>query len=116
MAAILGQKGSPRPFGKRRSMTNTTKIVFIGAGSAAFGLSMFRDVFSTDELAGSTLTLVDTNPEALERMLGLAKVRMRKTVFQLNNGHTGARRAAWEGAAFVVISVSSNMTRMWKSD
>ena len=51
---------------------NTTKIVFIGAGSMSFGLSMFRDIFSTQELAGSTLTLVDLNEEYLERMYQLA--------------------------------------------
>ena len=28
-------------------MTAVTKIVFIGASSASFGISMFRDLFST---------------------------------------------------------------------
>jgi len=38
----------------------------------SFGLSMFRDLFSTRELAGSELVLVDTDPENLERIHGLA--------------------------------------------
>ena len=42
-------------------MTNKTKIVFIGATSMSFGLSMLRDIFSSDELRGSTLTLVGRN-------------------------------------------------------
>ena len=44
---------------------NATKIVFIGAGSMSFGLSMFRDIFFAEMLRGSTLTLVDANPESL---------------------------------------------------
>ncbi|RPJ51810.1 MAG: alpha-glucosidase/alpha-galactosidase, partial [Chloroflexi bacterium] len=51
-----------------------TKIVFIGAGSMSFGLSMFRDLFSTRELSGSTLSLVDINRESLDRMARLAHV------------------------------------------
>ncbi len=34
-------------------MARTTKIVFLGASSASFGMSMFRDLFSTRDLAGS---------------------------------------------------------------
>ena len=34
----------------------------------SFGLSMFRDLFGTRELAGSTLSLVDLDPGNLDRM------------------------------------------------
>ncbi len=60
-------------------MGNTAKIVFIGAGSAAFGVSLFSDAFSTRELAGCTLTLVDTNHEALDRIAALAELLHTKT-------------------------------------
>jgi alpha-galactosidase len=46
----------------RINMPNTAKIVFIGAGSMCFGLTMFRDIFFAEKLQGSTLTLVDINP------------------------------------------------------
>ena len=52
---------------------NTTKIVFIGAGSMSFGLSMFKDMFSSKELAGSTLTLVDLNEGAERHELNALK-------------------------------------------
>ena len=38
----------------------------------SFGLSMFRDMFSTQELSGCTLTLVDLDEEYLDRMYQLA--------------------------------------------
>ncbi|OYW10709.1 MAG: hypothetical protein B7Z53_00300 [Rhodospirillales bacterium 12-71-4] len=44
-------------------MAAVTKIVFLGASSASFGISMFRDLFSSQDLAGSTLVLVGRNPE-----------------------------------------------------
>jgi alpha-galactosidase len=40
----------------------------------SFGLSMFRDMFFAESLKGSTLALVDTNPEALARMTELARL------------------------------------------
>jgi alpha-galactosidase len=53
-------------------MTKRCKIVFIGAGSMSFGLSMLRDLFSSRELTGSTLTLVDNDAQSLARMAELA--------------------------------------------
>jgi alpha-galactosidase len=95
---------------------NTTKIVFTGAGSMSFGMSMFKDLFTTKDLAGSTLTLVDLDPQALERM-HRAAVRM--------NADSGAglciekttdRRQALPGAGFVVNSIAIQRNRLWKLD
>jgi len=94
----------------------TTKIVFLGAGSAAFGLSMYRDLFTTNELAGSTLTLVDTNPVALERMTALARVLNAKGGAGITIEQTTDRRAALQGAEFVVNSVAIDRNRLWKLD
>ena len=95
---------------------NTTKIVFIGAGSMSFGLSMYKDLFNSRELSGSTIALVDINPEALERMSRLAE-RFNQ---QLGSGlkieaHTD-RRAALVGAGFVVNSVVIERNRLWMHD
>ena len=43
---------------------NTTKIVFLGAGSISFGMSMLRDLVTTRELRGSTLTLVTQHADS----------------------------------------------------
>jgi alpha-galactosidase len=98
------------------SPRNTAKIVFIGAGSAAFGLSMFQDVFTSTELAGCTLTLVDINEEALTRMKGLAEVMKRRSGLDVIIETTTDRRAALDGARFVVNSVAVDRNRLWKHD
>jgi alpha-galactosidase len=95
---------------------NTTKIVFIGAGSMSFGLSMFRDLFSTRELYGSTLTLVDINRENLDRMERLARLMNEKTGAGLKIEATTDRREALPGAGFVVNSVVIERNRLWKLD
>ena len=95
---------------------NTTKIVFIGAGSMSFGLSMFKDMFSTKELAGSTLTLVDLNEEYLERMYQLALKMNAESGAGLVIEKTTDRLEALPGAGFVVNSVAIDRNRLWKLD
>jgi alpha-galactosidase len=97
-------------------MANVTKIVFLGAGSMSFGLSTYRDMFSSNVLAGSTLTLVDTNPEALARMAGLARRMNAEAGAGLIIESTTDRRAAFDGAGFVINSVAIERTRLWKLD
>lgn len=94
----------------------TTKIVFIGAGSVSFGLSMFRDLFCSKELPGSTLCLVDTNPESLQRMTSLAKVMSQQSGLGLKIEATQDRRAALDGAGFVINSTAIDRNRLWKLD
>lgn len=95
---------------------NITKIVFIGAGSMSFGLSMFKDIFSTRELAGSTLTLVDLNAEYLERMYQLALRMNVESGSGLLIEKTTDRLAALPGAGFVVNSIAIDRNRLWKHD
>ena len=95
---------------------NTTKVVFIGAGSMSFGLSMFRDIFSSTELAGSTFTLVDANKESLSRMTELAMMMNHHSGAGLKIESTTDRRAALDGARFVVNSTAIDRNRLWKLD
>ncbi len=95
---------------------NTTKIVFIGAGSMSFGLSMFRDLFSTQELAGSELVLVDLDAEYLERMYALAIKMNAQSRAGLKIERTTDRLAALPGAQFVVNSIAIDRNRLWKLD
>lgn len=97
-------------------MTNTTKIVFIGAGSASFGLSMLRDVFASDELRGSTLTMVDLNADTLAKMIALANLLNAKAGAGLKIEHTTDRRAALDGAGFVVNATAVERNRLWQLD
>jgi alpha-galactosidase len=78
------------------AMPNRTKIVFIGATSMSFGLSMLRDIFSSDELRGSTLTLVGRNAQTLGKMTELAKLLNAKMGAGLIVEQTTDRRAAFD--------------------
>ena len=97
-------------------MTAITKIVFLGASSASFGISMFRDLFSTHDLAGSTLVLVGRNPGRLERSKRVAELLNEKTGAALKIEATTDWRAAFDGAEFVVNSTAVDRNRLWKLD
>jgi alpha-galactosidase len=97
-------------------MSNTAKIVFIGAGSMCFGLSMFRDMFFGEKLQGSTLTLVDINAESLGRMTTLARMLNDLSGAGLKIEHTTDRRAALDGAGFVLNATAIERNRLWKLD
>jgi len=97
-------------------MSNVTKIAFIGATSMSFGLSMLRDVFSTSELRGSTLTLVGLDRARLAQMAELAKLLNAKMNAGLHIEQTTDRRAALDGAGFVVNSTAVDRNRLWKLD
>jgi alpha-galactosidase len=97
-------------------MPDATKIVLIGASSMSFGLSMFRDAFSSGELSGSTLTLVGQHADKLARTAELARLLNDKTGAGLRIEHTIDRRAALDGAGFVVNSAAIDRNRLWKLD
>jgi alpha-galactosidase len=100
----------------QKHMRNTTKIVFIGAGSMCFGLSMFRDMFFGEKLQGSTVTLVDINSESLARMTALARMLNDLCGAGLKIEHTTDRRAALDGAGFVLNATAIDRNRLWKLD
>src|ERR1017187_10055184 len=97
-------------------MTNKAKIVFIGASSMSFGLSMLRDIISSDELRGNTLTLVGRNAGTLAKMTEHAKLLNDKRRTGLIIEQTTDRRAAFDGAGFVINATAIDRNRLWKLD
>src|SRR3569623_1284542 len=97
-------------------MPRTTKIVFIGAGSMSFGLSMLRDLFTSDELPGSTLVLVDIDRAALERMTALARLLNEKMNAGLVIEQTIDRRTALDGAGCGINATAIDRNRLWQLD
>lgn len=97
-------------------MSKCAKIVFLGASSMSFGLSMLRDIFCSDELRGSTLTLVGRDPTTLAKMSALASLMNDKTGAGLTVEHTTDRRAALDGAGFVVNATAIERNRLWQLD
>ena len=95
---------------------NTTKIVFIGAGSTSFGLNMFKDIFTSQELAGCTLCLVDLDKFNLARMTDLARLMNEQSGTKLKIESTTELRKVLPGAGFVVNSIAIDRNRLWKLD
>jgi alpha-galactosidase len=82
----------------------------------SFGLSMLRDIFSSDELRGSTLTLVGRNAQTLAKMTELARLLNAKADAGLIVEQTTDRRAAFDGAGFVVNAAAIDRNRLWRLD
>lgn len=97
-------------------MSNQTKIVFLGATSMSFGLNVLRDIFSTDELRGCTLALVGRNPDSLSKVSNLARLLNAKSCAGLHIEQTTDRRAALDGARFVINATAIERNRFWKLD
>ena len=86
-----------------------TRIAFIGAGSVEFAKHLLTDIFKFSDLQGITISLHDIDPERLET----AGMMARWTSDQLETGakveeHLD-RRAALDGADFVIIMVQIGM-------
>jgi alpha-galactosidase len=86
-----------------------TKITFVGAGSVEFTKHLLTDIFKFSDLRGVTISLHDIDPERLET----AGMMARWTSDQLEAGakvedHLD-RRAALDGADFVIIMVQIGM-------
>jgi len=96
--------------------SRTTKIVFLGAGSISFGMSMLRDLVTTPELQGSTLTLVTQHADSAARASELARYLSDKAGARLVIEATTDRRAALDGASFVINATAIERNRLWKLD
>ena len=98
-------------------MTLPTKIVVIGAGSASFGENTLSALMFSKKLRGSTLALVDRNPETLDIVKRLA-VRLNQ---DWDSGMTISAHThhedALEGAGFVVSAIEVGAREgLWKKD
>jgi alpha-galactosidase len=93
-----------------------TKIAFIGAGSLGFTRGLVRDILTFPRLAGSTLALMDINPERLE----FAQKSVQKIVdlgnYPAKVETTGDRAAALEGADVVLCTILVGETSVWRHD
>ncbi len=93
------------------------KIVLVGAGSAQFGHGTLGDIFCSSALAGSEITLLDINAQALDAVLQTAKafIGLHKLNFSVNA--TTDRRAAFKGANYIISSIEvGNRFRLWDED
>jgi alpha-galactosidase len=94
-----------------------TKIVLIGAGSASFGTGTLCDLFAArEELGGSTIALVDINPDALRTMAQIARRMNEATGKPFVIEATTDRNKALPGAQFVITAVAVKRNERWRLD
>jgi alpha-galactosidase len=93
-------------------MRRKPRIAVIGAASATFGPKVLKDILNHPQLAGSTIHLMDIDAERLEIMTQLA----RRLTDSVTLESSTDRRAALEGANYVLISVEIERYKLWKQD
>ena len=93
------------------------KIVLIGVGSVCFGAGTIGDLmYFRNDLAGSTIGLVDTDAEKLELMKNLADTMNRDAGLPFKIEASMERREVLPGADFVVTSPAIKREELWKRD
>jgi len=78
------------------------KLGIIGAGSAVFSLGLVRDLCSTEDLYGSTITMMDVDEERLDSIHKLAARYVDELKVDLKFEKTLSREAALKDADFVI--------------
>lgn len=82
-----------------------TNIVLIGAGSAAFAMTLLRDAILTEGLRGAHMTLMDIDEAKLKTSHTLSERYAREAGAEITFSSTTSRKEALEGADFVICAV-----------
>ena len=98
-------------------MARPTKITVIGAGSASFGENTLSAIMRSKTVRGSTLALVDRNPETLSIVTRLAERFNREWDAQFTiTSHTN-HHDALAGSSFVVNAIEVGAREnLWQMD
>jgi alpha-galactosidase len=83
------------------------KISLIGAGSGVFSLNLIRDLCLTPNLAGSTVSFMDTDRDRLDAAYTLGRRYSREIGIDLDLQKTTDRQESLEGADFVINTALS---------
>jgi len=82
-----------------------SKIVLMGAGSAAFSVELLKDISAMPGLSGADLVLVDINKEKLALAKTLVTRYAAETGMKINITALEDRRQALNGADYVICAV-----------
>jgi len=85
-----------------QKMPTGIKIGIIGAGSAVFSLGLVRDLCATEDLYGSTITMMDVDQERLDSIHKLATRYVDELKVDLKFEKTLSREVALKNADFVI--------------
>ncbi len=92
------------------------KITFIGAGSLGFTRGLVRDILTFPELAGSTLSLMDIDPDRLAFAETAVKRIVKAGNYPAKVEATLDRRQALDGADAVLCTILAAPTSVWRHD
>ena len=92
------------------------KLTFIGAGSFGFTRNLVRDVLTFDSLAGSTICLMDINPERLEFSRRAVQRIIDEGGYPAKVQTTQDRVEALKGADYVLVTILVGATDVWRHD
>ena len=93
------------------------KIVLVGAGSTSFGPTTISDLFLSEILTGSTITLHDIDKEKLEMMheICIKENEIRDNKFNIER--STKRADAFKGADFIISSIEvGDRYPLWRQD
>lgn len=94
-----------------------TNIVIIGAGSASFGPSTLATIIRDPRLRGSTLNLVDLNPESLDTVARVAERMNNAWDARMTIRASNERRDLLPDANFVIVSIEvPPREKLWRLD
>lgn len=92
------------------------KVAVLGAGSFVFGPSVVRGVIVEHRLDGVELALVDPNRSLIDPMAAAAAATARRLNVAVDVTTHSDRRAALEGADYVICSVARELHRRFEID
>ncbi len=92
------------------------KIVLIGAGSVVFAKTLIADILTFPALQGSTISLVDINPERLELISAYTRRLIEQQRLPAQLEVTTERRQALQGADFVITVIQIGGSRAYEMD
>lgn len=90
------------------------KISIIGAGSAIFSLNMIKDLCLTDSLRGSTVSLMDLNPDRLEAVYEICTRYAKELDGDLQVEKTTNRLECLKDADYVINTACGMGHQKWK--
>lgn len=94
-----------------------SKVVMIGVGSMVFGAGTLVDlVYFKDQLARSTISLVDIDPEKTDLMRRLAEKINKEAGSPFKVEASTDRRDVLPGADFVILSPAIKREELWRVD
>lgn len=85
----------------------SVQITFIGGGSYQWGPTLLLDIANTASLQDARIVLHDINPEPLPKMLGFVEHVATTRGIGLTATATTDRRAALQGADYVIVCIST---------